>query len=62
MKIEFLTQIVGTGFSYLPGDVRSLPNDIAKDFINAGHAKIVAEAPGNRAERAVVGKNRKKKK
>ena len=47
MKIEFLTQIVGTGFSYLPGDVRSLPNDIAKDFINAGHAKIVAEVFSN---------------
>jgi hypothetical protein len=61
MKVEFLTQIVGKGFSYLPGDVRSLPNDVAKDFINAGYAKIVAEAPGKRAERAVVGKRKNKK-
>lgn len=60
MKVEFLTQIVGSGFAYSPGDVRDLPNDVAKDFINAGYAKIVAEAPGKRAERAVVGKRNKK--
>ena len=60
MKVEFLTHIVGKGFAYLPGDVRTLPNDVAKDFINAGHAKVVAEAPGKRAERAVVGKRNKK--
>ena len=62
MKIKFIETIVGKGFAYYSGDVRALPNDVAKKYVDLGYAEVVAEAPSKRAERAVVGGSNKKKK
>lgn len=52
MKVRFLRTVVGHGFRHVVGDVADLPSDVAKDFLNAGHAEVIPEAPKKRAKKA----------
>jgi hypothetical protein len=49
MKIKIKRNIAGrfedNGFSYQAGDVVAVPDELAKDLIQAGHAETVKPAP-----------------
>lgn len=45
MKVKFLTSVAGVNFAYRPKKEYDLPERIARDFIRAGQAVEVREAP-----------------
>lgn len=42
MKVRMLTSVAGPEYSYGPGE-HDMPDEIATELLNAGHAESVAE-------------------
>ena len=51
IKVVFKKSIVGTGFRFRKGAEVELPNDRAKEFLNAGYCDAVAEPPKSKESR-----------
>lgn len=54
IKVVFLKTIVGSGFRFRKGAEVELPNDRAKEYLNAGYCDAVAEPPKKRAKKSVA--------
>lgn len=59
MKIKFTTSVAGARFAYRSGQVVELRPDLAKEFLKAGQAVRVEEAPGEGLLPAVMRKVRR---
>lgn len=59
MKVRMLTSVAGPEYSYGPGE-HDMPDEIATELLNAGHAEPVAErtqkATAKRGETATIAK------
>jgi hypothetical protein len=43
MKIRIINSVAGIGFSARAGEILDLPDDVAQDLLEAGHAVSVVE-------------------
>jgi len=59
MKVRFKKNISGNGFRFRIGQEAELPEDKAKDFLQAGFCDAIAEPPKTRAKKSVAKKSTK---
>lgn len=54
MKVRFKKNISGNGFRFRTGQEAELPEDMAKDFLQANFCEPIAEPPAKRAKKSVA--------
>lgn len=45
MQIKFLVSTAGMDFSYSEGQEVEVPDELAQQFVDCGHAEVVQEQP-----------------
>lgn len=61
MEVRFLKTLVGNGFAFRQGEVHSVADGEAMEYVGAGLAEVIAKPAAQRAERAVPSKTKAEK-